>query len=59
MSEIKDRHRCGGCKWWDEEKQEGRLPFVVWRGYNSEVVCSRDPDMEACSSWIPKRGWQE
>jgi len=57
MSEVKDRHRCGECKfytthtWFQKSicvKHENEFPH--------EII---DPDLEACSEFEPRRGWRE
>jgi len=51
MSEVKDRHTCKECRHFD--KQENCCGKTFW---DCEIV---DPDLEACSDFEPRGGWQE
>jgi len=54
MSEVKDRHMCGECKhYWKEKKA---CVKDVKRGTTYTNI---DPDLEACSDFEPRGGWQE
>lgn len=55
MSEVKDRHTCGGCRWFDD-KLETCL-YHDGTGLHSDI--ERTPDDEACSDFEPIGGWQE
>ena len=59
-NQVKEWHTCGECKHWDDTNGEGRLPIEVpLDDCIVETMCSDDPDMEACSSFEPKKGWRE
>ena len=51
MTNVKDWHRCGQCKYFEEDEKD-------WF-FCTERNEMTDPDMEACSDFEPKGGWQE
>jgi len=51
---VKDWHRCGECKWHDRDR---KACFKDMK--RGSTYTNIDPDLEACSDFIPKKGWRE
>ena len=55
MSEVKDRHCCGECKAFIPTQQLCLKHIGEFMARDAHA----DKDLEACSDFEPKGGWQE
>jgi len=62
MSEVKDRHWCGECKWLinaGNARDPRNDTYICLKLENEFPHAIIEPGDEACSEFEPRRGWQD